>query len=262
VSIMLSGLAIKLEVTVAYVRNETSWMVDFFNFNSAAASNHSANGTGRTCANHAEATYAGLDFSQWWGSQPRADFDNSVHASITNALGSPALPNWVTTGTKWVATKIGCDKVKSPRSSPRSTSSPQASTTALLCVLFAPSRDHVRCMPDCLISHSRIAHTSQRECRHRQQRRADSTTRPTSTCLHSGRGTSTTPRRAGYYKASFVYPFSFHLQQTVTDLSSTSSKWAFAVRGSPSPSLLPDWLALHGAITLTMRLNNNDNRWQ
>jgi hypothetical protein len=35
---------------------------------------------------------------------------------------------------------------------------------------------------------------------------------------------------AGYYKASFVYPFSFRLQQTVTDLRSTSSKWAFKVR--------------------------------
>jgi hypothetical protein len=112
VSITLSGLAIKFEVTVAYVRNQTSWMVDFFNFDSSAASPHSADGAGRTCANHAEATYAGLDFSQWWSSQPRANFDNSVHASITNALGSSALPNWVTTGTKWVATNVGCDKVK------------------------------------------------------------------------------------------------------------------------------------------------------
>ncbi len=34
---------------------------------------------------------------------------------------------------------------------------------------------------------------------------------------------------AGYYKTSFAYPFSFRLQQTVTDLSSTSSAWAFAV---------------------------------
>jgi hypothetical protein len=49
---------------------------------------------------------------------------------------------------------------------------------------------------------------------------------------------------AGYYKASFVYPFSFRLQQTVTDLSSTSSKWAFAVRASPPPFLRLAWLAL------------------
>jgi hypothetical protein len=61
---------------------------------------------------------------------------------------------------------------------------------------------------------------------------------------------------AGYYKASFVYPFSFRLQQTVTDLSSTSSKWAFAVRGS---SFLPACLlvlacTLHWSpLTLTMR---------
>jgi hypothetical protein len=112
VSITLSGLAIKFEVTVAYVRNQTSWMIDFFNFDSAASSQDSANGAGRTCVNHAVATYAGRDFSQWWGSQPRANFDDGVHASITNALGSPALPNWVTTGTKWTATNIGCDKVK------------------------------------------------------------------------------------------------------------------------------------------------------
>ncbi len=38
-----------------------------------------------------------------------------------------------------------------------------------------------------------------------------------------------TNQAAGYYKTSFAYPFSFRLQQTVTDLSSTSSAWAFAV---------------------------------
>jgi hypothetical protein len=39
---------------------------------------------------------------------------------------------------------------------------------------------------------------------------------------------------AGYFKASFVYPFSFRLQQEVTDMRTTSSRWAFAVR-SPFP---------------------------
>jgi hypothetical protein len=111
VDITLNGLAIKFEVTVAYVRNQTSWMVDFFNFNSAA-SGHSADGTGRTCANHVASNYAALGFSQWWGSQPRANFDSGVQASITDALGAAALPNWVMTDTKWTATNIGCDKVK------------------------------------------------------------------------------------------------------------------------------------------------------
>lgn len=34
---------------------------------------------------------------------------------------------------------------------------------------------------------------------------------------------------AGYYKTSFIYPFSFRLEQTVTDLSATSSSYAFTL---------------------------------
>jgi hypothetical protein len=85
-------------------------VVDFFNFDSSAGA-HSADGTGRTCANHVAANYAGIDFDQWWVSQPRANFNDGLDASITDALDNALFPNYLSTP-KWAVTNVGCGKVK------------------------------------------------------------------------------------------------------------------------------------------------------
>jgi hypothetical protein len=84
-------------------------VIDFFDFNSAA-SGDAADGTGRTCSNHDNAQFSGIDFSQWWDSQPRADFNPAdVGTTVTDAL---SLLPYDTTGSRWTSTYLTCDTVK------------------------------------------------------------------------------------------------------------------------------------------------------
>jgi hypothetical protein len=198
VSITLSGLEIKFEVTAAYVRNQTAWFIDFFDFDSSAGAD-SADGTGRTCSNHDASTFAGIDFSQWWNSQPRATFDSSVDATVENALSNPAFPMYDPASTKWAITQVGCDTVK---------------YTATIPTVHLISN----AASDCQKSGSLL-------------------TAATATGLNYTANLYTVALRpkdmtnpaAGYYKATFVHPFSFRLQQTVTDIQTTDSAFNFQV---------------------------------
>ena len=57
-------------------------------------------------------TFGSPPLSPRWYSQPRANFDSSVDASIENALSDTVFPIYNPTSTKWTITNIGCDTVK------------------------------------------------------------------------------------------------------------------------------------------------------
>lgn len=199
VLITLDNLQIKFEVTTAYVRNHTAWFIDFFDFNSAAGGD-SASGLGRTCSNHASATFSGMDFSQWWHSQPRATFNSSVQETIEDALANVAFPMYDPALTTWTLESVGCDKVKYTAVIP---------TASLISNVGATN-----CNKDGLglpaATASGLNYTA-------------------NLFVVALRPKDLTNATAGYYKATYTYPFSFRLQQTVTDISTTSPGFNFQV---------------------------------
>jgi hypothetical protein len=87
-------------------------VIDFFDFDGHPGGD-SACGSGRTCSNHDESAFEGVPFSQWWHSQPRANFDRTVHSSVGDALNNGfRFPMHSATNTRWTATSVGCDKVR------------------------------------------------------------------------------------------------------------------------------------------------------
>jgi hypothetical protein len=211
VAIQFDGLQIKFDVTVTYVRNQTAWLIDFFDFDGHPGGD-SACGSGRTCSNHDESAFEGVPFSQWWHSQPRANFDRTVHSSVGDALNNgDRFPMHSATNTRWTATSVGCDKVRYSATVP---------TTSL--ISNGPGSCGKAGSNAPAASASGLNYTANLYAIVLRPRDIDN-------------------ERAGYYKATFVRPFTFSLpQESVGLLVGRSSKLAHRVqtqRQAPSISL-------------------------
>jgi len=197
VNIALSGLEVQFNVTATYIRNDTTWMIDFWDFNSAPGGD-SADGTGRTCCNHVPSHYP-AEFPEWWWSAVRATYDSAINPTISNALNDVLYPNYDPQGSIWTIYPVDC-------------------STVLFTATIPVSHLVRNTTSDCHYSPSLSAATT-----------PNGLVYSGSLYVNAIRPRNYTEADAGYYKSTFIFPFSFSLQSTVSDLYSVSSKWNFDV---------------------------------
>ncbi|KAL6061767.1 hypothetical protein QOT17_012663 [Balamuthia mandrillaris] len=199
VTITLNGLQVQFQVDVAYIRNQSSYMIDFWDFDITPTTGDSADGAGRTCSNHDDANFV-ADFADWWFSSPQADYDSVVHASIPDALDNTDYMPYVTTGTEWAVTAVDCDTVRFTSSIP--VSALVRNTEAGDCSYSGDT--------DPAASATGLDYTANLFVNVIRPRDEDDDA-------------------AGYYKTTFVFPFTFSIAETVTDLDVISEEWDFEV---------------------------------
>jgi len=205
VTTSLNGLQIEFNVSAAYLRNNTFWLLDFFNF---AANSDSGLGGGRTCASLTPSTFLNTgkiyEPPTWYDSGPRSDWNPGYGGSAINSNLQYTMVDYTPTGTPWTITSTDCG--------------------------------HVQYLASFPLSH--LTQTSSGGCSYSGSSNTPAVTTTGSNIYtgtlyaHALRPRSLLDPTQGYYKISYPFPFTFELQTSVSTLVSTSQKWNFQVQAS------------------------------
>ena len=173
--------------------------MDFWDFDSTPGQDM-ADGSGRTCCNQIPSNHSGV-FSSWWYSAPRATYTSALDASIDNALNDPTVyPNYSPTGSVWSVTATDCAHINF-----------QATIPVSHLILNATSGCHkTGSIAAACTTTGGLVYTG-------------------ALYVNSLRPVDLNNALSGYYRSSFIFPFTFSIQSTVSDIVGSSSKWAFAV---------------------------------
>ncbi|KAL6046591.1 hypothetical protein QOT17_022119 [Balamuthia mandrillaris] len=201
VTISLDVLRIHFQIDAAYIRNQSSYLIDFWDFDVTPGTGDHANGVNRTCSNHDAASLSPYEFTEGWLTSPQADFDGDVHASIPDALDNPDYVPYYTTNTVWSVAALSCSQVRFTASIP---------VSALVRNTQPTDCFYARDSDPAASSTTGLAYAA-------------------SLYINVVRPRDMEDVDAGYFKTTFIYPFQFSIAETVTDLEATSEEWDFVV---------------------------------